>query len=604
MLWKIWQDLKEGSRISHSVTTDNLSQIIFLKHYIPNKHRPSEEPFCKVKGLAMRFSGNFGAEGVIWVMIYLSAIFPLCGVFCFTPPAWATSENAPPSGNAAGLIQEGIRLYETQKIEQARNSFETAEVINPDNKVIPYYLGLIHLEQGRRKEAIEQWKKYVQLAPEDDAARSIRQNITLLLREEAKEAAQKAVATEEKMVRVSADENTVAVTAFKNMGSKNLGPLGKGIAAMIIADLSQFDDLKVVEREKIQALLNEMKLGTSGIVNEKSAPKVGKLLKAKYVTSGTMADPKEQSLQVASVLFDAVSNTPTGFQGIEGQLKEFYQLEKMIACRIIADLGRDCDQAPKAFYKTHTKSLAALTAFSYGLDDMDKEKFDDARLNFQEAVKKDPQFTLAKSALAGLPTMAMLMMSRTEMINSAAANAHLVSGATVGGTGAAATATSSSSGGVGLGTTAVYAGGAIVAGGVVAAAVALTGEDDNGDDGRIAGSWNGSWQASNDEQGGVTLNISQEGGQISGRAVFTFPQVSDSAVSDCIQEGSIVGSLDGNRLTMTISASTGNSSLSTSDFLLNSDRIQGTLQFDAGDCVNTTLTMYDLNKTGDVRVSW
>ena len=37
------------------------------------------------------------------------------------------------------------------------------------------------------------------------------------------------------------------MTSFNNLGSEDLGPLGKGMAAMLITDLSQVPDLRVVE---------------------------------------------------------------------------------------------------------------------------------------------------------------------------------------------------------------------------------------------------------------------------------------------------------------------------------------------------------------------
>ena len=45
---------------------------------------------------------------------------------------------------------------------------------------------------------------------------------------------------------------------YRNLGSSELGPLQKGLTALLINDISQVKDLKVVERDLLQALLEEL----------------------------------------------------------------------------------------------------------------------------------------------------------------------------------------------------------------------------------------------------------------------------------------------------------------------------------------------------------
>ncbi len=241
--------------------------------------------------------------------------------------------------------------------------------------------------------------------PKSEDSMKIRKYLTLLIREEAVEYAKQAVANEADLLRGPVADNTVAVTTFNNLGSENLGPLGKGMAAMLIHDLAQVPDLQVVERIKLQTLLKEMNLGTSGLVDQKIVPKVGKLLKAKHVTTGNLVDLEKENLQIASALFDTEQIESISTQEAQGAMKRFYDLEKEIACSIIEDLGRDCSKMPGAFGKIHTKSLAALTSFSVGLDYLDQEKYDEAREEFQKALDEDPKFDLAKEALVFTPSL-------------------------------------------------------------------------------------------------------------------------------------------------------------------------------------------------------
>lgn len=172
-------------------------------------------------------------------------------------------------------MRQGVEQYEQGDHDQAQKNLELANKVWPENYAAPYYLGLIYLEQGKRTAAIAKWKQYVEMDPNSENALRIRKNLTLLLRKEARDSAKLAVANEAALIRSPTDKNTVAVSAFKNLGSENIRPLGKGMAALLIYDLSLVPGLQVVERVRLQVLLEELKLGTSGLVDAGTAPKVG-----------------------------------------------------------------------------------------------------------------------------------------------------------------------------------------------------------------------------------------------------------------------------------------------------------------------------------------
>ncbi|MGD9367010.1 MAG: tetratricopeptide repeat protein, partial [Desulfobacteraceae bacterium] len=344
---------------------------------------------------------------VAGVLIYCMAVFPVWGSTCWSAPAPAQATVEMSAKEKQDLVRQGVEQYKQGNHDQARKNLEQARTVYPENYAAPYYLGLIYLEQGKRSAAIAQWREYVEMDPKSENALRIRKNLTSLLREEARESARLAVANEAALIRSPAEENTVAISTFNNLGSEDIRPLGKAMAALLIHDLSQVPDLQVVERVRLQALLKEMKLGTSGLVAAETAPRVGKLLKARHVTSGTLADLEKESLQIASALVDADQAAGIENQEAQGQLKKFYDLEKDIACQIIEDLDRSCDDAPPAFKKIHTKSLAALLLFGAGLNYLDEENDDEARASFQKAVEEDPSFELAQQALLDTPVPAM-----------------------------------------------------------------------------------------------------------------------------------------------------------------------------------------------------
>jgi|SRR5688572_20063644 len=82
----------------------------------------------------------------------------------------------------------------------------------------------------------------------------------------------------------------VAVLYFDNNSiGKDRGDfdgVGKGMAELIINDLASNPNLRVVERERIQALVTEGQLVKSGAIDPQTAIRLGKIVGAQYMITG------------------------------------------------------------------------------------------------------------------------------------------------------------------------------------------------------------------------------------------------------------------------------------------------------------------------------
>ena len=84
---------------------------------------------------------------------------------------------------------------------------------------------------------------------------------------------------------------TIAVLYFDYGGKKaELEPLREGLAQMLITDLADLPEIRVVERTRLKAVLEEHKLAASGKVDAASAARVGKLLGAHALVLGSFFD--------------------------------------------------------------------------------------------------------------------------------------------------------------------------------------------------------------------------------------------------------------------------------------------------------------------------
>jgi TolB-like protein len=79
--------------------------------------------------------------------------------------------------------------------------------------------------------------------------------------------------------------------------------LGKGIADLLITDMASNPALRVVERDRLQAILQEQNLVATKSVDPQTAVRLGKLLGAQYmVTGGFMSDGKGTLLVTSRVI--------------------------------------------------------------------------------------------------------------------------------------------------------------------------------------------------------------------------------------------------------------------------------------------------------------
>ena len=84
-----------------------------------------------------------------------------------------------------------------------------------------------------------------------------------------------------------ADTKTVAISYFDNTsGLEQYNPLSKGLADMLITDLSNVKSIQIVEREKLESLLKEIDLGEGKFIDPNTAQKLGKGLGADYILTG------------------------------------------------------------------------------------------------------------------------------------------------------------------------------------------------------------------------------------------------------------------------------------------------------------------------------
>ncbi len=295
----------------------------------------------------------------------------------------------------------GVAYYKVRRFDEAIEKLQQADTLHAGDGKTIFYLGLAYEKQGTLDKAIDAYKSYVKLSRSKDFRLGISIRIKQLTHQQVRQAVAEALAQEQSIQVDAIPTNSVAVLYFQNLSSSpELDPLKKGLSQMLITDLAKAKQLTVVERLRLQTLLQELKLGTTGMVEAGSAPRVGKLIGAGKLVHGGFTDLQDENLRIDASLAEAASNERSDLEEITGKLNSIFQLEKDLAFKIIDELGVTLTQEEReAIQKIETESLLALIAYSRGLDFEDRAMFSEAKTEYQKAVQIDPGFGLAKQSL-------------------------------------------------------------------------------------------------------------------------------------------------------------------------------------------------------------
>ncbi|MCB9734258.1 MAG: hypothetical protein H6745_16805 [Deltaproteobacteria bacterium] len=178
-----------------------------------------------------------------------------------------------------------------------------------------------------------------------------------------------------------------------------LAPLGKGLQSMLTTDLAAVDGFELVERSRLEDVVGELKLGKSGLVDAKTAAKLGKLVAASHLVVGTFTVVGKTMRLDARLV--AVKNGKVELAAqSEGDKDAFFELEKALVNKLVGALGVDLAPKERAkLGKIHTADFEAFRAFSTGIDLFDQKQYDAAVEALRKATVRDADFQLAALTL-------------------------------------------------------------------------------------------------------------------------------------------------------------------------------------------------------------
>jgi tetratricopeptide (TPR) repeat protein len=292
----------------------------------------------------------------------------------------------------------GIVFYKKGDLDRAEDALKQAPKNDP---AVHLYLGLVHEARGDLDKAINAYSAALKLNPGGDTRSMLQTHLDKLIVKNLDHQVTQAVEHESEIKTSNIPPNTIAVVDFD--GSKldpKYAPIARGLAELTAVDLAKVKSLRLVERLKIDLLMQELKLGASEYVEPSQAPRMGRLLGSSKIITGSVIEVGKDRLRLDGAIVDTRDSTADYAEPAEGQLEKFFAVQKELVFKVLGDLDvKLTAEERKAIQEFPTESFLALMAFSKGLDFRSRGMYKAAEQEFERAVHYDNGFAPAREQL-------------------------------------------------------------------------------------------------------------------------------------------------------------------------------------------------------------
>ena len=334
--------------------------------------------------------------GVVARAIIAQAMCLMAGVFIATDQ---------PANNVAERLQEAREHYKHARFGMAVTLLTQLADDNSlgrdDRREVLYNLGRAYFAKNQNDKAEWALSKLLELEPPAvsiDADAHCDKFMHLFYRAQKKK-------TGSDSLRTDPGIKTIAILDFKNRSvsedAERFNPMEKGFPELLISQLKGVISLRVVERERIQWLLDEIGMENDpGKFDVGTAVRVGKLLGAQSVLFGSFIKFKGKMTLLARLV-----KTETGeiiaTEQMNGDADEFFDLAEKLSVKLTKKIDVAVSEA-EIKKGTPTKSLDAMMAYSEGVALSAQGNYVKAIEKFQEALNLDPTYEKAKVKIEAL----------------------------------------------------------------------------------------------------------------------------------------------------------------------------------------------------------
>ena len=322
--------------------------------------------------------------------------------------------------DSLALKQLSILLVRNHQNEKANFYLSKAIQIMPNDAALLFNQGLNYEFLNDTLSALNCYARYGETPPESPYRELMEGRYLYLYRNQVYKDIHNRIAAEDKLNIHSIPENTLAVFPLSYYGSDSkYRPLSRGLSEMISIDLSKVKELTVLERIRLKAIMDELEYSRL-IVDQNSAPRIGKLLSARILYDGSFDITDDDNLKMNINSWDINYTTTGRWLNKTGKLRDLFIIEKDLVFDIIDDLGIQLTQREiEQIELIPTNNINAFLEYSIGLELQDNGNYSEAAMFFFRATQMDPNFKEALTKYNTAQFISNSLVNRDEFLNKA-----------------------------------------------------------------------------------------------------------------------------------------------------------------------------------------
>jgi TolB-like protein len=197
---------------------------------------------------------------------------------------------------------------------------------------------------------------------------------------------------------------TLGVLDFDNNSltdRERLEPLRKGLAQMFTSELSQLQGLHLVERADLNRVIEEMKLAQAGLIDEKTAQQVGKLVGAQHLLLGSFVYLPNKKIRIDARIVEVETGRTMKAAEKTGKEEQLFDMVKELDKKLVKDLELRVSAAEIAKLENlRNVKFSAVLLYSQGVELEDRGEASNARKKYRQALAEDKNFVQAKERLS------------------------------------------------------------------------------------------------------------------------------------------------------------------------------------------------------------
>lgn len=140
--------------------------------------------------------------------------------------------------------------------------------------------------------------------------------------------------------QIPARNMNVLVLPFQNLGAPKDADLSGALTDSVIADLSKVHELSVIADLDRRKLLREQALGQTGILDPDTSKRIGLMLGADVIFTGSYQVSSEDRIRVTARLVDVETGKINKSVNLDGIRSKLFELEDRIVFTLLAEVQK------------------------------------------------------------------------------------------------------------------------------------------------------------------------------------------------------------------------------------------------------------------------